>query len=98
MASRFVADLESQFAAAGNYRPNKADWLEGAWSGLEPAPDDDRRGDTAVSLQTLREIGQRLVTVPDGFHLNRNGAIDYTAAVAPLLKRAVTSAPEYPAQ
>src|SRR6185503_10861493 len=71
MASRFVADLESQFAAGENYRPNKADWLEGAWAGLEPAPDDDRRGDTAVPLDTLREIGQRLVTVPDGFHLNR---------------------------
>ena len=24
---------------AKNYRPNKADWLEGAWAGLEPAPD-----------------------------------------------------------
>ncbi|HET6196007.1 MAG TPA: 2-oxoglutarate dehydrogenase E1 component, partial [Acetobacteraceae bacterium] len=74
MASRFVADLESQFAAAENYRPNKADWLEGAWAGLEPAPDDDRRGDTAVSLDVLREIGQRLATVPEGFHLNRKVA------------------------
>jgi 2-oxoglutarate dehydrogenase E1 component len=74
MASRFVADLESQFAAAENYRPNKADWLEGAWAGLEPAPDDDRRGDTAVPLGILREIGQRLATVPEGFHLNRKVA------------------------
>src|SRR5205085_568668 len=71
MASNFVADLESQFAAAENYRPNKADWLEGAWAGLETAPDDDRRGDTAVSLELLREVGRGLVTVPEGFHLNR---------------------------
>src|SRR5437764_4567441 len=71
MANGFIADLEAQFAAAENYRPNKADWLEGAWAGLETAPDDDRRGDTAVALETLREIGLALAMVPEGFHLNR---------------------------
>ena len=43
--------LEAQFEAAKSYRPNKADWLEGAWAGLEPAPDDDRRGDTGVAAR-----------------------------------------------
>src|SRR5204863_8496629 len=74
MASSFIADLEAQFAAAESYRPNKADWLEGAWAGLETAPDDDRRGDTAVPLEFLREVGRGLVTVPQGFHLNRKAA------------------------
>src|SRR6266850_2204573 len=46
MATRFVAGLEAQFEAAKAYQPNKADWLEGAWAGLEEAPEDDRRGDT----------------------------------------------------
>jgi 2-oxoglutarate dehydrogenase E1 component len=71
LATGFTADLETQFAAAEHYRPNKADWLEGAWAGLEPAPDDDRRGDTALPLDFLREVGHGLVTVPDGFHVNR---------------------------
>ena len=71
IASSTLAALETQFAAAANYRPNKADWLEGAWAGLEPAPDDDRRGDTAVAVETLREIGRALVAVPPGFALNR---------------------------
>jgi 2-oxoglutarate dehydrogenase E1 component len=70
-ASRITADLETQFAAAATYRPNKADWLEGAWADLEPAPDDDRRGDTALPLDFLREVGRGLVSVPEGFHLNR---------------------------
>jgi 2-oxoglutarate dehydrogenase E1 component len=70
MATRFVAELEAQFEAAKSYRPNKADWLEGAWAGLEGAPDDDRRGDTGVASETLREIGHGLVTVPEGFRLN----------------------------
>ena len=74
MASRFVAGLEAQFEAAKGYRPNKADWLEGAWAGLEEAPEDirhdDRRGDTGVAVEILREVGRGLVTVPEGFRLN----------------------------
>jgi 2-oxoglutarate dehydrogenase E1 component len=84
MASRFIADLESQFAAAKGYRPNKADWLEGAWAGFEPAPDDDRRGDTAASFELLREVGHGLVTVPEGFHLNRKIARQLDAKRAAL--------------
>jgi 2-oxoglutarate dehydrogenase E1 component len=74
LASRFIGNLESQFAAAANYRPNKADWLEGAWAGFEPASDDDRRGDTALPIEFLREVGQGLAAVPEGFHLNRKVA------------------------
>ena len=70
MATRFVAGLEAQFEAAKSYRPNKADWLEGAWAGLHEASADDRRGDTGVAAESLREFGHGLVTVPDGFHLN----------------------------
>jgi 2-oxoglutarate dehydrogenase E1 component len=70
MAIRFIAELEAQFEAAKSYRPNKADWLEGAWAGLEQASDDDRRGNTGVATARLREIGRGLVTVPEGFRLN----------------------------
>ena len=70
MATGFITDLEGQFEAAKGYRPNKADWLEGAWTGLEEAPNDDRRGDTGVATETLREVGRGLVTVPEGFRLN----------------------------
>jgi 2-oxoglutarate dehydrogenase E1 component len=70
MATRFIADLEAQFEAAKSYRPNKADWLEGVWAGLHEAAGDDRRGDTGVAIETLREVGHGLVTVPAGFRLN----------------------------
>src|SRR5437764_6483835 len=84
MANGFIADLEAQFAAAESYRPNKADWLEGAWAGLETAPDDDRRGDTAAPAELLREVGRGLVTVPEGFHLNRKIARQLDAKRAAL--------------
>jgi 2-oxoglutarate dehydrogenase E1 component len=70
IAARFVARLESEFETAKNYRPNKADWLEGAWAGLEPAAHDDCRADTAVAAEVLRELGQGLATAPEGFRLN----------------------------
>ncbi len=69
-ATRFVAELERQFEAAKSYRPNKADWLLGAWAGLEQAPGDDRRGDTGVAGDVLQSIGRRLAAVPEGFHIN----------------------------
>ncbi len=71
MAGDFMAYLDSQFEAAKGYRPNKADWLEGAWSGLKVASGDARRGETAVPTELLKEVGHALVTVPEGFNLNR---------------------------
>jgi len=71
MAAEFQAELERQFEAAKSYRPNKADWLEGVWAGLEVASGDDRRGNTAVPLERLKEVGEALCRVPQGFNLNR---------------------------
>ncbi|HLZ66060.1 MAG TPA: 2-oxoglutarate dehydrogenase E1 component [Aliidongia sp.] len=67
----FLAKMETEFEAAKSYKPNKADWFEGAWAGFGLAPDDDRRGTTAVPLETLKQIGQSLTKVPEGFNLNR---------------------------
>ena len=71
MMADFDAMLEAEFEAASGYKPNKADWLEGAWTGLEPSRGEYIRGDTAVDMETLKSLGERLVRVPDDFHLNR---------------------------
>lgn len=62
--------LEEAFEAAENFKPNKADYLEGVWSGFKVAPDGDRRGDTAVDTKTLKHIGEVITTVPDDFKAN----------------------------
>ncbi|EKE78337.1 2-oxoglutarate dehydrogenase E1 component [Oceanibaculum indicum] len=67
----FMAHLEEEFQAANSYKPNKADWLEGAWAGMETASGDDRRGETAVPLEKLREIGLKLCEIPEGVEANR---------------------------
>jgi 2-oxoglutarate dehydrogenase E1 component len=71
MAKDFTAHLETEFDASKSYRPNKADWLEGAWTGLQAASGDDRRGETAVSMELLKEVGTALTRVPQGLTLNR---------------------------
>jgi len=66
----FLSHLEQEFEAASSYKPNKADWLGGAWSGLSIAKGDERRGTTAVSAEFLKEVGLALTKVPENFNLN----------------------------
>ena len=65
------SSLEKEFEAGSNYKPNKADWLEGQWSSLRAAHGDDRRGETSVSTDNLKLIGKAITTIPDGFQVNK---------------------------
>ncbi len=62
MRADFRNHLEEEFESGQAYRPNKADWLDGAWSGLRTADnqDEQRRGKTAVPVKSLKEIGAPL--------------------------------------
>ncbi len=70
MVTDFTAHLEEAYQASKSYKPNKADWLEGAWTGLQAASGEDRRGETAVSLDVLKEVGTAISQAPEGFNLN----------------------------
>jgi len=73
MLDEFTKTLEDANAAAKSYKPNKADWLEGHWSGFHPVDQEEvelTEEPTAVPAPTLREIGVALTHVPDGFALN----------------------------
>jgi len=67
----FQHRLETEFEGSANYKPNKADWLEGAWTGLGTASGDERRGETSLEPDRLLEIGKALTTVPATFNVNR---------------------------
>ena len=63
--------LEKEFEAGTNYKPNKADWLEGQWSSLRAAHGDDRRGETSVTKDDLELIGKAITTIPENLQVNK---------------------------
>ncbi len=65
--------LDDELEAAQSYRANKADWLDGRWAGFKRAETDDepRRGHTGVAIEKLKEIGQKITTLPKDFHLHK---------------------------
>lgn len=73
MKAEWRAHLEAEFEAGQTYKPNKADWLDGAWTGLRTADQQDelRRGKTAVPVKTLKEIGKKLTEIPKDFEVHR---------------------------
>jgi 2-oxoglutarate dehydrogenase E1 component len=71
MQGSFRANLEAELAAAESYKPNKADWLDGRWAEIGFAEDEARRGTTGVPIETLKEIGQRITSIPQDFHAHK---------------------------
>jgi 2-oxoglutarate dehydrogenase E1 component len=72
MWDEFAQTLEAANAAGKSYKPNKADWLEGHWSGMsQPDPEAERiEHATAVRAETLKRIGTALSRVPAGFEVH----------------------------
>jgi 2-oxoglutarate dehydrogenase E1 component len=73
MRAEWRARLDSEYEASQGYKANSADWLDGRWSDIKAARDQDdpRRGNTGFDLATLKEIGTKITTVPQGFHIHR---------------------------
>jgi 2-oxoglutarate dehydrogenase E1 component len=71
MIAAFNKRLDEEYDASKNHRPDRADWLDGRWSGFAVAPEGDRRGQTSVPVETLKEVSRALTTLPDDFHAHR---------------------------
>jgi len=70
----FTQLLEGEFEAARSYLPNKADWFEGAWAGLnrpQEAITERRNVATGVAEETARAVGTILTTVPEGVAVHK---------------------------
>lgn len=66
------ARLEGEFESGQDYRPNKADWLDGQWKSFKPAHDEGpRRGETGVDVDRLVAIGTQLTKVPPDFNVHK---------------------------
>ncbi|WP_453976995.1 2-oxoglutarate dehydrogenase E1 component [Brevundimonas sp. Marseille-Q4549] len=68
--TRFETFLDEQFEAGKSWKADKADWLDGQWKGLQ-APKEEARGDTAVPLSKLKDLGHRLTTIPNNVDMHK---------------------------
>ncbi len=72
--AEFAAHLDAEFEAGKTWHADKADWLDGKWSGLALADGEERRGNTAVAATKLRDLGLKITAIPEGFDAHKTVA------------------------
>ncbi|KAJ2362481.1 hypothetical protein H4S01_004758, partial [Coemansia sp. RSA 2610] len=85
----FAKHLEDELAASKDYQP-QADHLKGKWSGLEMATCAITQPETGVAKETLREVGERSVSVDRAFKVHPRLIKHH---IQPRLKRLAEGAP-----
>jgi len=71
--AEFESFLDKEFDDGKTYQADKADWLDGKWAHMALAEGDERRGQTAVPAQKLRDIGVKLTAIPE--HLDAHKTV-----------------------
>ncbi len=74
LKAAFQAHLNDEFEAGKDYKPNKADWLDGRWSHLDKNKEEYMRGETAIAPDTLAEVGVALTHAPDDISVHKTVA------------------------
>ncbi len=71
MQREFMERMEDAHGASKSYKTNKADWLEGVWTGLRRAPIEYVRGETAVPADLLKDVGIKMTTLPTSLDVHK---------------------------
>jgi len=66
--SDFKKFLDNEFELSKSYKPNKADWLDGTWTGIKRASTDARRGKTSSNENDIKVVGKEIHTLPEDFN------------------------------
>lgn len=70
--AEYKARFEKDFDSGKNYKPNKADWLEGKWSGKKSSISGKVvPPKTGVSKKVLEKVVEGITKVPEAFNVNR---------------------------
>ncbi len=70
--SEFDSFLDEEFEAGKAFHANKADWMDGAWSGLKVEPGQElQRGDTGVPEVKLRDLGHLITAIPERIDVHK---------------------------
>ncbi|GGO95860.1 2-oxoglutarate dehydrogenase E1 component [Stakelama pacifica] len=71
---QFTNLLEGEFEAGESYKPNKADWFAGRWSGLSVPADAEsgrRSVDSGLDRKLFDSLGRTLTTAPDDLEMHK---------------------------
>jgi 2-oxoglutarate dehydrogenase E1 component len=71
---QFTLRLEDEFQAGQAYKPNKADWFAGRWSGLHAPADGEaarRNVETGIDKKLFDSLGKTLTNVPDSIQIHK---------------------------
>ncbi len=71
ISNNFKEFLDSESNLSKSYKTNKADWLEGNWSGLSTASFDARKGKTSVVEKNLLKIAEKIHKIPSSFNVHK---------------------------
>ncbi|MEI4472488.1 2-oxoglutarate dehydrogenase E1 component [Frigidibacter sp. MR17.24] len=74
MKAAFQAKLNEEFEAGKEFKPNRADWLDGKWTGLEAEGAEYQAGQTAIAPELLQQIGTALTSAPEGWDMHKTVA------------------------
>jgi 2-oxoglutarate dehydrogenase E1 component len=70
--AEFEAFLDQEFEAGKSFQANKADWLDGLWSGMKLPPGAELpRGETGVPLQKLKDLGEKITAIPERLDVHK---------------------------
>jgi 2-oxoglutarate dehydrogenase E1 component len=67
LEKKFSDFLKDEFSASEAYKPQKADWLDGLWTGFDIGEENRNNEDTVVSIELLTSVAQALTKIPEGF-------------------------------
>ncbi len=74
MKAAFQARLNEEYEAGKQFRPNKADWLDGRWKHLDRQSADYDAGVTPISPELMAEVGRALTSYPEDFEIHKTVA------------------------
>ena len=69
--------LHDNFNSAKDYKPSVSEWLSSVWKGFMSPSQHSRIRNTGVPLSLLKEIGETITTIPEGFTPHRQIAKVY---------------------
>jgi len=63
--SRIKAEMERAYEASQNYKTTLEDWKSPEWENIKNPEKYGKVKDTGVSIQVLKDIGEKITTLPD---------------------------------